>query len=148
MKSAHMKRLFLASLASLLAGCAGTRPATLGAHDGRLAPCPSTPNCVCSQGASADHHIEPLRYQGNPTDARERLLAALRAMRGARIITSEPAYVHAEFTSRLLRFVDDVEFLLTDEGLIHVRSASRIGRSDFGVNRKRIEAVRSAFEGG
>ncbi len=113
------------------------RPDNLGAKDGRLAPCRRTPNCVSSQADPADqeHYIAPLR--ANMQDLRK----AVEALPRTRIIAADPRYLYAEFRSRLLRYVDDVEFL-ADGDVIHVRSASRLGRRDFGVNRGRIERLR------
>ncbi|MBI3468432.1 MAG: DUF1499 domain-containing protein [Planctomycetes bacterium] len=123
------------------------RPKTLGVSDARLAPCPKSPNCVCTRDDDELHKIEPLKYRGGPEESRRQLVQLLEAQPTARIVTREADYIHAEFTSRLFRFVDDAEFLFDDAaGLIHFRSASRAGRSDFGVNRRRMEAIRAAFE--
>lgn len=120
------------------------RPANLGVSDGKLRTCPSSPNCVCSQDEDGGHHTEPLRYTG--AEPLVRLAAVVQALPGGKVITSTDNYLHAEFTSLLFRFVDDVEFLV-DPGskVIQCRSASRAGHSDLGVNRKRIEAIRKAF---
>ena len=140
--------LLLASL--LLAGCSGTRPASLGVKDGKLPPCPSTPNCVSSHAPSddAEHYVEPLRYAGSRADALGRLLGVLADTPRVEVITHTEAYVYAEATSFLFRFVDDLELYLPAEepGVVHVRSASRLGRSDLGVNRERVEELRSRFE--
>ena len=113
------------------------RPDHLGAKDGRLARCKRTPNCVSSQADPADreHYISPIKGEFS------RVRKAVESMPGATVIEEKPDYLYAEFRTPLLGFVDDVEFLLGD-GVIHVRSASRLGRRDFGVNRKRIEALR------
>ena len=127
----------------LLAGCHGTRPATLGVRDGRLAPCPSTPNCVSSLEPAGSHGIEPLPLAGPAATAVARLAQIVRSFPRAAIVRESATYLHAEFTSAFFRFVDDVEFLVDETaGVIHVRSASRLGSSDLGVNRRRIEAVR------
>ena len=137
---------FLALLATLLGGCAGTPPSTLGLHNQRLAPCPDTPNCVCSQYDSEKHAIAPFVYEGERQAAYDKLLAILGAGKRVRIISKQDNYIHAEFTSLVFRFVDDVEFYFpTDQTIVHVRSASRIGHSDFGVNRKRVEHLRELF---
>jgi uncharacterized protein (DUF1499 family) len=127
---------------------AGTRPDGLGLSGGKLAPCRPTPNCVSSQAPDGEHFIEPLRFAGTSAGAMAALQKTLESMERARIIRADPGYLYAEFTSRWLGFVDDVEFAL-DEGarVIHVRSASRLGRRDFGVNRGRIEAVRARLSG-
>jgi uncharacterized protein (DUF1499 family) len=93
------------------------------------------------------HAIDPLRYEGTAEKARERLIEAVSGMKRARMIVDEERYLRAEFTSAFFRFVDDVEFLLGSETkAIHVRSASRVGCSDFGVNRRRVEEIRSRFD--
>lgn len=118
----------------------------LGLENGRLQPCPSSPNCVCSQDKDADHYIEPIRVSTSTTEAKAMLLRILAESARTKVTVQEDTYIRAEFSSRIFRFVDDVEFLLqekeTDETLIEVRSASRVGYSDFGVNRKRIEKIR------
>lgn len=126
---------------------AGKRPANLGPQSGQLAPCPSSPNCVSSFSQDAEHKIEPLAYNSEPAVAMANLKEAIESLEKTKIITASDNYIYAEFTSRLMGFVDDVEFLL-DEGakVIHVRSASRLGQSDLGVNRKRIETIRTKLD--
>ena len=119
-----------------------------GVVDGRLAACPNKPNCVSSQAASSDkqHYIEALTYSGEPEKARERLELTIAGMKRERTIVREANYWRAEFTSALWRFVDDVEFLFDDNvRRIDVRSASRVGYSDLGVNRRRTEEIRRRF---
>ena len=113
------------------------RPTNLGAKDGRLAPCRRTPNCVCSQADPSDreHYIAPLKA------SIEQVRKAVEALPRTRIVVARPNYLYAEFRSRLLGFVDDVEFFF-DGAAVQVRSASRLGRRDFGVNRARIEELR------
>ncbi len=111
-----------------------------------LPPCPDRPNCVSSQAADAAHFVEPLRFNGPPDAAWRELRRALLLQPRVRIERDTGKYLHAEARSRLFRFVDDVEFLLVaNERLIHVRSASRTGYSDLGVNRKRVERLRADF---
>jgi uncharacterized protein (DUF1499 family) len=125
---------------------AGTPPADLGAKDGRLKPCPRSPNCVSSQAERADetHAIAPLAFKGDPAGAWRALRDLVAGWERAKVVAEHDGYLRAEFATRVMGFVDDVEFLL-DPGarVIHVRSASRLGRRDFGVNRERVEAVRS-----
>jgi len=122
------------------------RPDNLGVHEGRLTPCPASPNCVCSQDADAEHAIDPIHFEDGPDEAWRRLHTVLDLQPRTRIVAEAAGYLHAECSSLLFRFVDDLEFLLDREArVIHVRSASRAGRSDLGVNRKRVEAVREAF---
>jgi uncharacterized protein (DUF1499 family) len=115
------------------------RPNYLGVKDGRLAPPKRTPNCVSSQAdpADAEHYVEPIAFRGSMSDLRR----VVELMRGATVIEERPGYLYAEYRSPLFGFVDDVEFLVT-EGVLHVRSASRLGRRDFGVNRNRVEKLR------
>jgi uncharacterized protein (DUF1499 family) len=136
----------LMMLCVLVIGCSGVRPSPLGVKGGLLAPCPTTPNCVSSQSADSDHAIAPLRYRDDAVDAMTELKKVIRSMKRAEIVVSTDSYLHAEFTSAVFRFVDDVEFLCDERArLIHVRSASRVGRSDFGVNRKRVEEIRARW---
>ena len=127
---------------------AGKAPEYLGVHEGKLAPCPATPNCVCSQAAGSAY-VAPFAFAGDPQAVMARLQSAVASMPRVRLLVASPTYLHAEARSRVLGFVDDVEFLLDPAaGIIHVRSASRLGRSDFGVNRRRVEAIRARFLSG
>jgi len=121
----------------------GRRPTNLGVRDGKLTPCPSSPNCVCSQASDA-HAIAPLKVKGDAETAMRQLRGVIESMPRAQIVDAKPGYLYAEFTSSFMGFVDDVEFF-ADGSVIQVRSASRLGYSDLGVNRKRIEAIRAAF---
>lgn len=133
----------LALIASNHRASAGAK----GVNDGRLAPCPDRPNCVSSQATDAVHAIAPLRYATGPEIALQRLRQVIESLPRTRIVIATDSYLHAEFTSALLRFVDDVEFQFDAiNRLIHVRSASRVGYSDLGVNRRRVEIIRKAFE--
>ena len=122
-------------------------PDTLGLKEGELGRCPDTPNCVCSEKHSKDdkiHFIEPLRVR---TEKRFNELKQVIIDQGGTIITDEPHYMHATFTSTIFRFVDDVEVrYVPEKKTAHIRSASRMGHSDFGVNRKRVEKIRIAYE--
>ena len=128
----------------------GKRPSNLGVTGGKLAPCVSKPNNVSSQADPSDqmHHIAPLKFSGDGDAAFQRLAKVVSAQKGATIVDQHGNYLHAEFETPLMGFVDDVEFLLDAPGKqIHVRSASRLGYSDLGVNRKRVETIRAAFGG-
>jgi uncharacterized protein (DUF1499 family) len=148
--------LVVAVLASGQAGLlAGKAPTDLGVVNGRLKPPSRTENSVSSQaGLYPDHpmkgyaEIAPLKYTGEGGAAIDRIRRIVESMPGARVIRAEPTYLYAQFQSRWLKFVDDVEFF-ADEGakVVHVRSASRIGRGDLGVNRARIEAIRKRLAG-
>jgi uncharacterized protein (DUF1499 family) len=112
-------------------------------------PCPKTPNCVSSQAHDEKHYIEPINYSGARQAAHDRLLQIIRSEKRTEILIDQEDYIRVEFTSALFRFVDDVEFYFpkenADDKVIHVRSASRVGSSDLGANRKRIERIRSEF---
>ena len=127
------------------AGCSGTRP-DLGIHNGSLMPCPKTPNCVNSQTDGEKHYVEPIRFMGTQQKARDRLLQVLESEQQAKVFEIREDYIRTEFTSVLFRFIDDVEFYFPEtqsgEILIHIRSASRLGHFDFGVNQKRVEQIR------
>ena len=113
-----------------------------------LAPCPSSPNCVSTQAQDEGHAIAPFRYRKSRAEAKEGLKEALRTLPRTKLVEEDESYLHYEFTSLLLRFVDDVEFLFDDDAkIIHFRSASRTGYGDLGVNRKRMEEIRSLVEG-
>lgn len=114
----------------------------------RLGPCPSSPNCVSTQDRDEAHAIAPFRYRKSQAEAKETLKEILRSLPRAKLVEEDGSYLHYEFTSLLIRFVDDVEFLFDDEAkTIHFRSASRTGYGDLGVNRKRMEQVRTLVGG-
>lgn len=113
-----------------------------------LAPCPSSPNCVSTQAQDQGHAIAPFRYRTSRAEAKESLKAIVQAMPRTKLVEEDESYLHFECTSLLLRFVDDVEFLFDDDAkTIHFRSASRTGYGDLGVNRRRMEGIRSSVEG-
>jgi len=113
-----------------------------------ISPCPNSPNCVSSApGTDREHFVEPLHYTGTLDKSKAHLLAIIHAMPRTRIVGNDSYHLHVEYTSLLFRFVDDVEFWFDPEApLIHVRSASRIGYSDLGANRKRVDSIRSQLE--
>jgi len=113
----------------------------------QLPPCPSSPNCVSSQATDADHAIAPFKIVGNIEEAWTALKKAL-ISQSRTVITDETGdTLHAQATSLVFRFVDDIDAILdTDARLIHIRSASRTGYGDFGVNRKRVEMLRSQLQ--
>ncbi|MBD2449617.1 DUF1499 domain-containing protein [Nostoc sp. FACHB-152] len=123
---------------------AGKRPNNLGVRDGKLAPCPNSPNCVSSQSNDAVHQIAPLTFTTTPEQAIANLKTIIQSLPRTTIITENQDYIYAEFKTALMGFVDDVEFYLDrNANVIQVRSASRLGQSDLGVNRKRIETIRA-----
>ena len=126
------------------------RPDNLGLKDGRLAPCKRTPNCVSSQAdpADAEHYVAPIAFKGGASEALAAARKAVESMQGGTVVRQEQNYLYAEFRTRIMGYVDDVELAFDQNAsLLHVRSASRLGRRDFGVNRARVEAIRSRIEG-
>jgi uncharacterized protein (DUF1499 family) len=132
----------------LIALARAARPPQAGPLEGRLRPCPDRPNCVCSEDGETTAWVEPLGFEGPPTKAWERLQITIREM-GGKIQSQSDEYIWATFRTKVFRFVDDVECrLVTGDGVIHVRSASRIGYSDLGLNRRRVEELRARFAPG
>ncbi len=124
----------------------GTRPTNIGVKDLKLTPCPGSPNCVCTTDTDAEHGIAPLTYSFSRDAAMAALKGVIQGMERTAIVVESADYLHAEFTSRLMGYVDDVEFYFSPQGQeIQVRSASRLGKSDLGVNRKRVEEIRQKF---
>jgi uncharacterized protein (DUF1499 family) len=130
----------------ILLGCSGMKPDNLGVKDGHLAPCPETMNCVSSVSADKDHFVLPLSYSSSISESMADLKKIILQMRRSKIIIENDHYLSVEFRSAIWRFIDDVEFSFDDVAqIIHVRSASRMGKYDFGINRKRIEMIRTAW---
>ncbi|GBF79257.1 DUF1499 domain-containing protein [Aphanothece sacrum] len=120
----------------------GTRPTNLGVKDGKLTACPGTPNCVNSQSSNNQFKIDPL-----PAVAISTLRKVIESMERTTIIEATDNYLYAEFKTPLMGYVDDVEFYLDpNENVLHVRSASRLGKSDLGLNRKRVEQIRAKLK--
>ncbi len=134
--------LLLGSL--LLPGCSGHPPENLGVFRGQLSSCPNTPNCVSSTD-SGEHQIEPIHFSGSWVKAKDTLKRLIQADPQATITQEDSNYIRTEYQSKWMGFIDDVEFYIT-ENSIQVRSASRVGYSDLGANRKRIEELRAAFQ--
>ena len=139
------------ALAGQLGLLRGRQPGDLGLHDGRLKPPSMTPNSVSSQAGLYPEHpmreyarIEPLPVHDSGPHTLERIRRIVETLDGAKVVQANSGYLYAQFTSRMLKFVDDTEFWFDPQaGVIQVRSASRLGRKDFGVNRARIEAIRA-----
>lgn len=131
----------------MVGACSRVPQDEIGMQNGSFRPCPDSPNCVSSMAADGGHAVQPFAYSGiTMEDARGIVVSILENTKRCRIITMEERYIHAEFRSLVFRFVDDVEFYFPgDASIVHVKSASRLGYSDFGVNRKRVERIRSAF---
>lgn len=114
--------------------------------EGRLAPCPDSPNCVSTQGKTERHAMQPLPYLKTREASMERILSILKAMKRMDIVVLADSYIHAEFRTSLWRFVDDVEFFLDDTArVVHFRSASRVGYYDFGLNRRRMKKISEKY---
>src|SRR5690349_3307247 len=146
--------IILAVAAGQLGFLQGTVPTDLGVHDGKLKPPSMTENSVTSQAALYPDHpqrkyadIAPLALKGNGPATIAKIKAIVEGMDGAKVVRSEPDYLYAQYTTKLMKYVDDVEFWFDPAAkVIQVRSASRVGSGDLGVNRKRVEAVRAALE--
>ncbi|UCE54827.1 MAG: DUF1499 domain-containing protein [Desulfobacterales bacterium] len=118
-------------------------------HTKTMEPCPKTPNCVSSVDTDRRHSVNPLRFAGSAKDAQYMLLRILNEIEGARVVTFEKNYIQVEFISSVFRFTDDVHFYFDDhKKIIHVKSTSRLGFYDLGVNRRRIEKIRRRFDQG
>ena len=140
--------LFIIGLLFVFLSLASRKQPELGLLDGQLRPCPATPNCVCSEWPVDGAFVEPMSYTTTAEEAWGRMKQAIIAT-GGEIVTGQDAYLHARFVTPLLRYVDDVELRLeADKRLIHIRSASRVGRSDLGANRQRVGRIRAAFDKG
>ena len=133
--------IILIIIALIALSIASRNAPDLGMHNGKLMPCPDTPNCQCSEYAG-DHYIEPVKIDPDQFTM-EQAVEVIKSMDGKLIIT-ENYYIRAEFTTTLLRFIDDFELRFDNEsGLLHIRSASRVGHSDLGKNRQRIDKFKS-----
>ena len=118
----------------------------LGIVDGKFYPCPKTPTCVSTHSSDELHKIKPITYNSSREEVIEKIINIVKSMKRTSIITQKDNYIHTTFKSRIFRFVDDIEFYFDDkEKLIHFKSASRVGRNDLGVNRKRMEEIRKRF---
>jgi uncharacterized protein (DUF1499 family) len=139
--------LALVLVAAVGLSLAARRRPPSGLVDGRLRPCPDTPNCVSSQSAVEDQAVRPMRFEGDPQEAFARLVGLVDTLPRTVLLQHDEGYAHFEVTTALLRFRDDLELQLdATAGVIHLRSCSRVGRSDLGTNRRRVEAIRGAFE--
>lgn len=140
--------LAAAFLVAQLTHCGGTRPENVGNFHDPFAPCPETPNCVSSLAPASDktHYIKPFELATAPAKVWPALIRIVEDYPRSKIVTHRGNYLYAEFTSLIMRYVDDVEFYLDDDNTINVRSASRIGHGDFGVNRERIENIRTKLQ--
>ena len=137
--------LILAVVLSPFLFACGAQPPTAGLLGQSLRPCPDSPNCVSSETESGRARIEPLVYRNSMARAWRNLKQVLEET-GGKILTEESGYLRAVYTTPILRFKDDIEFRPAWEGkMIHLRSASRLGYWDLGVNRRRVERIRKSF---
>jgi len=149
------KLLFLIPSLLLLASCQGEAPKDIGVSIQKigktsrfaLKPCPPKPNCVSSykEVTSEDNYLEPFKIHSDKNFAYEKVLKIILNDKSARIISQNDKYIRAEYTSKVFKFVDDIEFYFGDNGVIHFRSASRLGHYDFSANKRRIEKIRFKF---
>jgi len=131
---------------SILSSCSDEKRLHVGVRESRLTPCPESPNCVSSQGSDSAHTVAPLTYETEAGKVITDLKVVVGSMKGATIASESAAYLHVEFQSDVFRFIDDVDFVVDDAvKVVHVRSASRVGYYDFGVNRRRVEKIRQAW---
>ncbi len=135
----------LLSLFTILGKKSQTMVPEVGLVDGHLRPCPLSPNCVSSLATDVLHKVEKIQLQKPFSEVRDRLLMILTVEMEGRVKKDEQHYVHLEFHSRFFGFVDDFEFFAenADAKELEIRAASRVGRSDLGVNRRRVEQFRS-----
>jgi uncharacterized protein (DUF1499 family) len=122
--------------------CASPAPESLGVREGQLAPCPSSPNCVSTEATDSSHRTDPFVLLVPPDRAWTAAREAVASLPGARVVSDDGDYLHAEVTSPLLGFVDDLELQLLPEARLAVRSASRTGWYDMGENRERVWELR------
>ena len=119
----------------------------IGIIDGKFYPCPKTPNCVSTLATSKQHAIDPINYSGSLSEAKEKIIKIINLLKRTKIVTDKENYIHVEVRTAIFRFVDDVEFLFDDnEKIIHFRSRARLGYSDMGVNRKRMEGIKVSYQ--
>jgi len=120
---------------------------SIGIIDGKLYPCPNAPRCVSTQATDLKHKIDPIRYNESLSEAKEKIIKMIEALKRSKIITIKDNYIHAEFRTATFKFVDDTEFLFDDNRkVIHFRSSARWGGYDWGVNRKRMEKITKIYE--
>ena len=138
--------VLLIGLLLIVLSIASRKQPELGLVNGQLRPCPATPNCVCSEWPGAGAFIEPLHYSIARDAAWDSIKQAIIST-GGEIVHEQNAYLQTRYVTPLLRYVDDVELRLDeDRHVIHIRSASRVGRSDLGANRQRVSRIKNAFD--
>ena len=131
----------------MLTSCSGTRPLDIGISNNSLKACPEKPNCVSSFASTEGHKIEALTLDPKDKASLGKVKAAAQSLGNGVLVSETDEYLYYEFTSTIMRYVDDVEFYFPKGGtMVHFRSASRLGHSDLGVNRERMEAIRSKLK--
>jgi len=140
-KNINIIKTLIVFISLIALSCAGKPPTTIG----NFTDCPKKPNCVSTKNSYSKSYIEPIRYTGSRVEAIKILFMTLESFENSRVKNKKDNYIYVEFVSKLFGFVDDVEFYFNKPGIIEYRSASRIGYSDLGVNRNRMESIRSKF---
>ena len=139
--------LILALILFIVGGCSGKRSDEIGIDTSGLRGCPKSPNCISSEAKDEQHAIEPFRLKGEPNASWTLIRDEIASMPRWTIVTATDNYIYVECKSRIFRFVDDLElYFNSSNGIISIRSASRIGYSDFGANRRRVELLRSELK--
>lgn len=130
----------------IVSGCSGKRPDATGSGPSGLSGCPKSPNCVSSEATDEQHAVEPFRLKGDPNRSWPLIRDQIASMPGWTMVTATDTYLLVECKSRIFRFIDDLElYFNSSNGIISIRSVSRVGYSDFGANRRRVELLRSAL---
>jgi uncharacterized protein (DUF1499 family) len=130
----------------LAGGCFWAEPEGIGLDNGTLKPCPESPNCVSSR-EKGQQRVEPLEFNGTLDETQKEIVAFLKEDYGASVVDRSDTYLYLTVRTTL-GFVDDLQFrFVPTKSIVHVRSASRVGRSDLGVNRERVEALRNHLRG-
>ena len=133
-------------MAVILTSTACASVENIGMTEGKLAPCPDSPNCVSTQSEEKGHAMKPLPYLQTREASREKILSILKGMKRTEIVKLTESYIHAECRTALWRFIDDVEFFLDETArVVHFRSASRVGYYDFGLNRRRMKKISEKY---
>ena len=118
----------------------------IGILNGKFHPCPKSPNCVSTHATDDKQKMNPIKFSGSLNEAKDKIIDIISSLKRSKIITNKENYIHAEFRTATFKFVDDVEFLFDDsEKIIHFRSRARLGYSDMGVNRKRMETIGNMY---
>ena len=140
--------LLIISLYFVALSISSRKPPELGMFNGQLRACPASPNCVCSERQVEGAFVEPLVYTTSADNAWRNARKAIVGIGGV-VVAEQDGYLHAQFVTPLLRYVDDVELRIDEnKQVIHIRSASRVGYSDMGANRARVTKIRMAFRKG